>query len=395
MSDTEFITQELFRFAVFPSLKFTCETGYIVRLWFIGRQREQNSLRPQIPSFRLFSSLSQSFSNGSILNADTQIQVVDRRSDRGILASVMPVRFNFTLGKFIGIMDPREGTGRLSMLYHNNSGPTVYLQEGITSPFLGSSMLLKSNDYPLLAVETGKSHVLLLAVQSRWIYCYNFCSEPANCTSGFLSLDILKSLLSRNIMAYQEPGLYIIPQVSLNDMCSSQSRERVDGIIAGELISDTDASQFLIITWWQRIGRETYNLTVTATITELKPISGHVYSFTLNINDDRLNVMAGNVLGIGIDPQVFNLYYDASRIGIMNHKVLARFEVSDSSTPITANVSIDKNTTIRGAPLLSFGDRGIMHECFSYATVTSIITFITQIHCLVTTASNVYLEQRT
>lgn len=397
MSNTEFITQERFHFAVFPSLKFTCEIGYIVRLWFIGRQYEQSPLRPQIPSFRLFSSLRQSFSNGLqlILNGDPEIRVVDRRSERRILASVMPMRFNFTMGDFIGIMDPREGNDRPSMLYHNNSGPSIYLREGMNSPFLGSSMPLKSYDYPLLAVETGKSHFLLLAVQSSWIYCYYFCSEPVNCTSGFLSLDILKSLLSRNIMAYQEPGLYIIPQVSLSDTCSSQSRERVDGIIAGELISDTDASQFLIITWWQRIGRETYNLTVTATITELKPISGHVYSFTLNINDDRLNVTADNVLGIGIDPQIFNLYYNARRTGIMNHRVLAGFEFSDfRGIPITANVSTDVNTVIRGAPLLSFGDRGtIMHECFSYTT--SIITFITQIHCLVTTASNGYLEQRT
>ena len=179
--------------------------------------------------------------------------------------------------------------------------------------------------------------------------------------SGFLSLDILRSLLSRDIMAYQEPGLYIIPQISLSDTCNAQYRERVDGIIAGELISDTDASQFLIITWWQRseIRKRTYNLIATATITELKPISRHVYSFTLNLNDG-LNVTAGNVLGIGINPQVFSLYYDASRIGIMNHRVLDGFEFLDSrGIPITANVSIDVNTVIRGAPLLSFGDRGI------------------------------------
>ena len=190
--------------------------------------------------------------------------------------------------------------------------------------------------------------------------------------SGFLSLDILRSLLSRDIMAYQEPGLYIIPQISLSDTCSAQSRERVDGIIAGELISDTDAAdtnQFLTITWWQRIRKATYNLTATTTITELKPISRHVYSFTLNISDG-LNVIAGNVLGIGIDTQIFSLYYDASRTGIMNRRVLGGFEFSNSrGIPITANVSTDVNTVIRGAPLLSFGDRGtITHECLSYTT---------------------------
>jgi hypothetical protein len=170
-------------------------------------------------------------------------------------------------------------------------------------------------------------------------------------------------------MAYQEPGLYIIPEVSLT--CSTQSREKVEGIIAGELINHVtdaaDTSQFLVITWWQQIEKEIYqyNLTATATITELKPIGRHVYSFTLNVNDDnRLNtVSAGNVLGIRINTRLFNLYYDASRIGIINHRVLAaRFELSDSnpiSIPTIANVSTDMNTAIRGAPLLSFGDRGI------------------------------------
>ena len=159
MSDTEFITQEPYPFAVFPSLRFTCETGYIVRLWFIGRQYEQSPLRSQIPSFRLFNNLTQSFNGGLQLIPETW--VVDRRSERRILASVMPMRFNFTMGDFIGIMDPREGSDSLrpSMLYHNNSGPSIYLQEGMTSSFLESSMTLKSNDYPLLAVETGKSHL--------------------------------------------------------------------------------------------------------------------------------------------------------------------------------------------------------------------------------------------
>jgi hypothetical protein len=96
-----------------------------------------------------------------ILNGDT---VIDRRSERGVLVSVVPMRsgesFNFTRGNFIGLMDPSEGDNRLSMLYHNNSGPTVYFQEEnlITNPLSESS--LKSNDYPLLAVETGKPHLV-------------------------------------------------------------------------------------------------------------------------------------------------------------------------------------------------------------------------------------------
>jgi hypothetical protein len=95
-----------------------------------------------------------------LMNRDPQIRVVDRRSERGVLVSVMPMRsgesFNFTRGDFIGLMDPSEGSNRLSMLYHNNSGPTVYFQEEIINPLSESSLM--SNDYPLLAVETGISH---------------------------------------------------------------------------------------------------------------------------------------------------------------------------------------------------------------------------------------------
>ena len=187
-------------------------------------------------------------------------------------------------------------------------------------------------------------------------------------------------------MAYQEPGLYIIPEITLT--CSrlsivdvvSGNLERVEGIIGGELLSGTDVRvtrPFLTITWWQQIGKETnYNLTATTTITELKPIEGrpNVYSFTINLDYARLNVSEGNVLGIGIDTRIFKLYYNASRSGILNHRALPRFEVSDSSPisiiPSTVNVSTDSNaaTVIRGVPLLSFGDRGrlymtIMHEC--------------------------------
>ena len=161
MSETEFIVQEGFRFAVFPSLQFTCETGYVVRLWFLGRQRdaEQRSLRPQIPSFRLFSNLSQSFSNSSALGTALDPQVVlNGRSESAVLTSVVITRssresFNFTRGDFIGIMNPTLNSDGLSMLYHNSSGPTVYFQEETTTILLRSSA--KSNNYPLLAIETG------------------------------------------------------------------------------------------------------------------------------------------------------------------------------------------------------------------------------------------------
>ena len=171
-------------------------------------------------------------------------------------------------------------------------------------------------------------------------------------------------------MAYQESGLYIIPELSL--ACSGQSivnRDKVEGIIGGELL-DTDRGdmrQFLTITWWQRIGKGTYNLTAMTTITELKPINGHpnVYYFRLNMNDDMLlNVTAGNVLGIRINTRIFNLYYDANRRGIMNHRAV--LDSNPIGIPGTLNVSTDTHTVIRGAPLLSFGDRGIvtiMYQC--------------------------------
>ena len=155
MSDTEFVVQDEFRFALFPSLQFTCETGYVVQLYFIGQRHERSSKRPQVPRFRLFSNLSrQSFSNGSIINtALDPYMVLNGRPERAVLTSVM-ARRNFTRGDFIGITNPDQRTDRLSMLYHNNSGPTVYFQEAITNTLLESS--LNSTDYPLLAVQTGK-----------------------------------------------------------------------------------------------------------------------------------------------------------------------------------------------------------------------------------------------
>ena len=162
-------------------------------------------------------------------------------------------------------------------------------------------------------------------------------------------------------MAYQEPGLYIIPELSLT--CSGQSivnSDSMEGIIGGELLT-RDMKQFLTITWWQPIGNKAYNLTATTTISELEAIDGHpnVYYFRLNMNDDRLNVTAGNVLGIRLNTRIFKLYYDASRRGIMNHRVLTEFLDSNPiSIPSTVNVSTDTNIVIRGAPLLSFGDRG-------------------------------------
>ena len=163
MSETEFIVQEEVRFAVFPSLQFTCETGYVVRLWFLGRRHDsgllQRSQLPQIPSFRLFSNLSQSFSNSSALDTTLDPQMVlNGRSERAVLTSVVTTRresFNFTRGDFIGIMNPNLISDRLSILYHNSSGPTVYFQQETTTILSRSSA--KSNNYPLLAIETGMS----------------------------------------------------------------------------------------------------------------------------------------------------------------------------------------------------------------------------------------------
>ena len=295
--------------------------------------------------------------------------VLNSRSEHGVLTSVIPATvsrrsFNFTRGDFIGIMNPNQKTDRLSMLYHNNSGPTVYFQEE-----LSSEPLLKLNIYPLLAVETGTIAYCNRVITAACIYSiyWHLCplAEPENCTSRFLSLDILRSLLIQDIMTYQEPGLYIIPKISLAcSIPSTINRERVEGVLAGELLDTGDTNQLLTVTWWQQIQdsekEQAYNLTATATITELKPTDGrpNVYSFILNMSDDRLNVIAGNVLGIRINTRIFKPYYDASRSGIMNHRVLTRFQSNPSGVPSTVNVTTDTNAIICGAPLLSFGERG-------------------------------------
>ena len=159
-SDNELTIQEGFPFAAFPSLQFMCETGYIVRLWFIGQHIivPASSEPPQIPTFII---LRQSVSNGSRFNTVRVLQepqvVLNSRSEHAVLTSVMPATvsrgsFNFTRGNFIGIMNPNRETdrSRLSMLYHNNSGPTVHFQKELSlEPSLNLSI------YPLLAVETG------------------------------------------------------------------------------------------------------------------------------------------------------------------------------------------------------------------------------------------------
>ena len=191
--------------------------------------------------------------------------------------------------------------------------------------------------------------------------------EPENCTTGFLSLDILESLM-KEIVAYPGPGLYVIPSLSL--MCVRRSianRGSVKGIIAGGNfdMAAGDTKQLLMITWWQQITKQTYNLTATTSIanTDLRAIDGHpnAYSFTLNMNGDNLDATAGdtNVLGIGITESLFNLYYDANGRGVNNYTIV-RFESDSESGQIRIPSTIDTSTgsEIHGNPLLSFVSRG-------------------------------------
>ena len=170
----------------------------------------------------------------------------------------------------------------------------------------------------------------------------------------------------KEIRAYpdHESGLYLlVPAPSF--MCSRRStitRRSMEGIVGGEL-SNTIAGGIkgLTITWWQSIGDQIYNLTATTTTTELRPINGHpnTYSFTLNMNNDRLNVTAGNVIGIQFDTEIFNLYYDTSRRGIINHRITS-FESGSSQINIIEDTSLSDRVTFHGVPLFSSTDRGII-----------------------------------
>ena len=169
-TDSKFIVREEFHFALFPSLQFTCEMGHVARLWFIGKVSESTlssamtDSGPQIPNFSIWTrtSNSSSFTNGRTLSAlrlSDQPKILNNMEP--ILVSLRPSRFSevnftFTKGDFIGINNPNNMTKRHSMFYHRDSGPTIYFQEEITNTLLKSSSI--SNDYPLLAIETGKSH---------------------------------------------------------------------------------------------------------------------------------------------------------------------------------------------------------------------------------------------
>ena len=169
MSDTEFVVRDRYPFALFPSLNFTCETGYVARIWFIGQFSRgitptAERTNPQAPIFRLWTPNNvsdQSFTNGMTLNTSG---IPDLPTNgKLILISLRPLNgepFTFTKGDFIGIMNPNSSTNRFSMLYHNDSGPSVYFRKAITNTLspLESTETQRSNDYPLLAVETSMSH---------------------------------------------------------------------------------------------------------------------------------------------------------------------------------------------------------------------------------------------
>ena len=139
----------------------------------------------------------------------------------------------------------------------------------------------------------------------------------------------------------------------------------MEGIVGGEL-SNTVAggTKGLTITRWQSIGDQIYNLTATTTTTELRPINGHpnTYSFTLNMNNDRLNVTAGNVIGIQLDTEIFNLYYDANRRGTINHRITTFVSGSNQiSIPRMEDAPcLSNRVTFCGATLFSSIERGIL-----------------------------------
>ena len=164
---------------------------------------------------------------------------------------------------------------------------------------------------------------------------------PDNCVTGLFSLAILKSLM-KNIIAYPRSGLYIIPALSFNDLCSreldSVMSARVEGIIGGELkdIMFNDSEKdiaggtytkptLMQITWWKTVN-QTYYRTAATTITNLRAIDGHpnTYSFMIDCIDinNMFDLAVRNVLSLGIrlNTEMFELYYDSNRRDITNRR---------------------------------------------------------------------------
>ena len=347
VSSDQLVVREELPFALFPSLNFTCERGRIIRLWFIGRFSEGSAVTTgtsdiSLPIFRLWTiNRSKSFNDDLVLSAIPTTQLIPVEPLEG-------TSFNFTKGDFIGIMNPNVTRDRFSLLYYNNSGPSVYFQTTAIFQLISSSK--HTNVYPLLAVETGKS---LHNYHARYTTSLFLSSEPHNCAAGFLSQAILQSLM-RNIIAYPQPGLYIIPALSF--ACSGGD-SNVEVIVGGELkktVINAGARKMspLMITWWQQNETDQmYTLADAANITELRAIDGHpnTYSFRL-----RFDTTAGNVLGIRLNTGIFMLYYDSSRVEIVNHRI--RFE------PGSIQVVLP-DSTIHGAPLFSFVDTGNSITC--------------------------------
>ena len=200
---------------------------------------------------------------------------------------------------------------------------------------------------------------------------------PDNCVTGLLSQAILKSLM-KNIIAYPESGLYIIPALSLNDTCSRgfNSVMSVEGIIGGKF-NETDIAggtkpPLMRISLWQQTGNQTYHLTAATPITTLTAIDGHpnTYSFTLIMSDyidiNMFDLAMGIVLGIRLNTQIFELYYDLNRRDITNHRI------SDLMFQYLVDIDVSEDTTIRGAPLLSI-DKGILYITSCINTVSNVV----------------------
>ena len=186
-----------------------------------------------------------------------------------------------------------------------------------------------------------------------------FLPVPQNCASGFLSLNILRSLLM-NIRAYPPSGQYIIPAFNLSLMCTRESVMQVKGILVGEL-KDTDEQSrqpSLQITWWRPNGTQTYNLTAAINLTTMH-MDGHpnTYFFESSVSDG-LNVMMGDVLGIRLTEN-FRLYYDSNRRRIINRQIgVAGDFIDQVRIPVSSNRLIRRESDILGAPLLSSNETG-------------------------------------
>lgn len=175
---SSFVTHEQPPQALFPSLTFKC-SGSIAGIWYVARVTSPTSAtvsptfqvwRKNPPRLRLEASTSYQLVQEVNSIADSTGFSPDIR-----LMSIETSFFDYQEGDVFGT-SMSSSVSRFELLYSPNGGPTAYFGisiglSGTTQFNLSQEGIVNDNDYPLIAVKTGKLYISwCMHVISRLLY---------------------------------------------------------------------------------------------------------------------------------------------------------------------------------------------------------------------------------